>query len=346
MRTFGVLCGFWSTNVGNAFFQLAAQHILQKLFPEDKAMMLADLSGYAFPKKGNHPNSFEMVAEMKMDYVVVIGPFLRREFHTILRPVLEKLAKKGTRIVCLGIGMMQYDDQTTRECKEVLKSLPIDVFTTRDTPTFEKYHDVCSNTFDGVDLAFYLPDLWDNSIYLDIEPYIVMNFDQVPEPKLVEVASGEPLIQLGGATYTLEFQESRRKLAEKNVALQIVERMFASGGVPDNVGPYRILRTDHRYNPILPKKVFAYPSTMSLDIPWPYMAIYASTQATLSNRVHACVATLSFGNPAMLVTKSPRAFLLDRVGAQDIKKGLVKIDMDKLKADKLALEAFIQKSLS
>jgi len=103
--------------------------------------------------------------------------------------------------------------------------------------------------------------------------------------------------------------------------------------------------TNHRYNPMYIKKIYSLPHTYSGDTPFPYWAIYKNSKLTISNRVHACVATLSFGNPAWLFTKSPRAGLLDRVGAGDIKEQPVRIDIPRLQKDKAEMIAFVKQVL-
>jgi hypothetical protein len=70
--------------------------------------------------------------------------------------------------------------------------------------------------------------------------------------------------------------------------------------------------------------------------------LYANTKATFSNRVHACVATLAYGKPAKLFSNSPRAYLLDRLGAVNIRKELIKIDTAWLKQEKSAMIDFLR----
>lgn len=54
------------------------------------------------------------------------------------------------------------------------------------------------------------------------------------------------------------------------------------------------------------------------DYPLDYLAIYKNVKTTYSDRVHACIPTLSFGNKAQLFSKSPRKALFENVGLTDI----------------------------
>lgn len=54
------------------------------------------------------------------------------------------------------------------------------------------------------------------------------------------------------------------------------------------------------------------------DHPDDYLHAYANTKTAYSDRVHATVVALSFGNPAQLFWKSPRATLFDQIDAMNI----------------------------
>ena len=58
---------------------------------------------------------------------------------------------------------------------------------------------------------------------------------------------------------------------------------------------------------------------MVSDYPLDYLFLYKNASETHSDRVHACIPTLSFGNKAQLYSKSPRSALFENVGIYDIK---------------------------
>lgn len=81
-------------------------------------------------------------------------------------------------------------------------------------------------------------------------------------------------------------------------------------------------------------KPFPYSKVISLvkknimisDYPLDYLFLYRHVSETYSDRVHACIPTLSFGNAARLYSDSPRIALFENVGLQNITKELVRIE--------------------
>ena len=73
---------------------------------------------------------------------------------------------------------------------------------------------------------------------------------------------------------------------------------------------------------------------MCSDYPLDYLFIYRNVAATHSDRVHACIPTLSFGNKAQLYSDSPRIALFENVGIDvaEMKRHPVALDADKLKS--------------
>ena len=70
------------------------------------------------------------------------------------------------------------------------------------------------------------------------------------------------------------------------------------------------------------------------DLPDDYLNLYGNCKATYSDRIHACVATLAFGNPARLYSKSERFLLFDRVGLSSIRDNIVSLDRGKIEKEK------------
>lgn len=72
------------------------------------------------------------------------------------------------------------------------------------------------------------------------------------------------------------------------------------------------------------------------DSPLDYLYLYASAKEVHSDRVHACVPTLAFGNPCRLYAKTPRAKLFNRTCKGDITKELCQPnDIDRLQKEEL-----------
>lgn len=337
----GIYAGYWSTNIGNSYFQRGCEYLFRQAFPDANIFFIADEAGYINPKAGNPANSFNSILNIKMDIAVILGPFIRPEVSKIAIPTLLALKKKGIRVIALGVGMMDYQKSTIEYANKVLNEIKPDIFMTRDNPTYEAFSKSCKLAYNGIDLGFFSSDVYGNAPGLDGD-YVTFNFDQLPEPIVSSDQLGEFPFEFNGKGYSLSFNKRRKKFAEKGFLYQIFDGLFLSQKYNESFDGLPIIRTDHRYNPAILKRIYRYPNTIASDIPEPYWAAYKNTKLTISNRVHACVATLSFGNPAWLFTKSPRSYLLDRVGVTDIRRGPITVSTDYLADEKLKMIDFIK----
>jgi len=80
------------------------------------------------------------------------------------------------------------------------------------------------------------------------------------------------------------------------------------------------------------------------DTPWCYFELYGGCDAVYSDRVHACVLGLAYGNKARFLGNTPRVGVLDRVGytTQEEATG---VDMDALSVDKGKVKEFFLKAM-
>jgi len=97
-----------------------------------------------------------------------------------------------------------------------------------------------------------------------------------------------------------------------------------------------IIRTHHScWPPNLKKEYFNFSNTLISDLPTDYLNLYAKTKITYSDRIHACIATLAYGNKAMFFGKnSPRLRMFQRIGAKNITDQPVKLDLKALAKEK------------
>lgn len=340
----GVLTGYWSTNIGNAFFQLGAVYALQKAYPQAHVFPVGDQAGYWSTSKGNPPNSIDYAKHLDLDALVILGPYIRPEMSNIVSDLIRTQHDKGAKIIVLAAGMMQYDQGTIDISRSLMKECPPHIFTTRDTETFDALGDLAEFAFDGVDVATFVSDLYPK-VPTDIEPYIAMNFDQIPEPAIApsNMFSGsvDRTFDFEDQTWNVRHPKRRTELCYKHRAYIFLDSLLGLNTGPARIDDKLIIRTDHRYNPFLMKKNYRAPMMYSGDVPYSYLNIYANADLTISNRVHACVATTAYGNPAMLFTRSPRAYLLKRLGLDRIKDEPQCVDLGFLSDEKAKLIAWL-----
>jgi hypothetical protein len=73
---------------------------------------------------------------------------------------------------------------------------------------------------------------------------------------------------------------------------------------------------------------------MVSENPLDYLFLYNNVKETYTDRVHACIPTLSFGNKAQLFSDSPRIALFENVklDLNEMKSRPVQIDKDVLQS--------------
>jgi hypothetical protein len=94
-----------------------------------------------------------------------------------------------------------------------------------------------------------------------------------------------------------------------------------------------IIYTDHKPYPYYKVSKLAKKNIMCSDYPMDYLFLYRNVSETHSDRVHACIPTLSFGNKAQLYSDSSRIALFENVGLdiEEMKRHPVSLDTERLK---------------
>lgn len=92
-----------------------------------------------------------------------------------------------------------------------------------------------------------------------------------------------------------------------------------------------VFRTHHDCWGPLPTRYINKENTLVSDVPFDYLTLYANANETYSDRVHACIATLTYGNKAKLFSKTPRKSLFKELNVENITQELTKVDMNLLR---------------
>lgn len=347
-----ITTGTWSTNIGNAFFQLGARYIMSQAAPGRAVQLLTDQAGYwQYGKKQEPANSARLLDHVDTAYMVLSGSLLTYSFPELWKQSFEILKRRGTRIILLGVGQFDYSERETALCREFLREYPPYVFVSRDSVTYANFKDLAEHAYDGIDNAYFLPLAYPR-MDLDYSPFVVLNFDKGPEPAcdLVE-ANGDSVwgrpgynscrVPFDSATLDIRFPGYKRfasdHLGKYYGYLAGIAGMKKSK--QQRLGEYLLLRTDHQTNPLCHRKLYYGPGAFAMDVPYGYFALYGNAEMTLSDRIHACVVTMAYGGRAMLFSKSPRAQIIERLGATTIFQRPTTLDLaklDRLRADQIA----------
>lgn len=332
--------GWWSTNIGNSLFQISAKGIFEELGMD--VVSVPDAPGFINVRKGNPTNYFDFNECLDVDYFCIHGPSFRKEFDKIYLQSLSKLSRRGVKVISLGAGCMDYDPSMMKYYQDWIKACNINVITTRDERTYDYLKEAGSKIYSGIDLGFLISYYAPQPAFLNAEKVVCFNFDQIPEPVFQEDTNGVIAIDNTSYSYKKSFSREPRGMAKK---LFPYIRPYLKTFQQREIDGKRIIRLDHRFNPYSRKKIYSDANTFAMDVPDGYLMAYANSQITLSNRVHANVATLSYGNRSMYFSDSKRALLLDRIGLSEIYNRPMSLDQDKLLEEKTKLLEFLKETL-
>ena len=296
--------GGWTTNIGNAFLDYGSMesirqahigadvHLTSVLNRWVAYHMDRGITGRLQKKSMDLSNVLNIQDYGKVDYVTQSGAFLASHWFDLHGDVLLKLKERGVKLIFNGGGMTDttYNEEEIEKTRGWVNKITPYAFISRDEVSFETYKDLAEHSYNGIDCAFFLSDSY-SALQLDTPPYIVKNFDRVAEPDL------------------------------------------------DSLNAYDnrlVIRTHHsfwhNFNPLKYMKMKSYyyglENTMISEIPEDYLNLYANTDGTYSDRVHA-----------------PRSLLFDRINAEDITNKLLEPDMIKIEREKQNQVAFLSEVL-
>jgi hypothetical protein len=152
-------------------------------------------------------------------------------------------------------------------------------------------------------MAFEYYSQYSNNIYNGIDNVFFVNLLDIPLTRTTQ-----------SPYYVVNF-DSRYNAKIKNEVLESIKGK-------------NVVMTDHEPYPYRKIGRLAKQNVMCSDYPLDYLYIYRNTERTYSDRVHACIPTLSFGNEAQLFSDSPRISLFENVG----------IDLELLKSKPITLD--------
>lgn len=293
--------GYWSTNIGNAFYDLGIKELISSLDKEINFHIVSDLQKYAWTRyNSKKAMSFNLCEYYgNIDYLIMSGPMLYADYMNDWKDTLLQVMKEGTKVIFLSVGGSRYTEEEICRVREILRELHLYALFSRDRETYESYKDLFEYSYDGICCGFFIPEYF-KPWKLEINPYVVFDFESYDEPVFVESEEG------------FEFLDSNWKL--KNELKPIHKFWSKFKEYPENAfNGLNILRTKNTCFMPQTKKYYGrniYLSNIATD----YLNIYANAEAVFSDRVHACVGTLAQGVPAMFFGSTRRANLFNRIG--------------------------------
>lgn len=308
----GLFTSVYFNNIGNGFIDLGAEYTITSAKPKDAEFV-------KFSQCAN------FAASVGKQFVIKENPFVNWIWVHIMQKLASKLQDKSYKTVnSLDVfsvaKIVKLDYLIIPGCV-----LTVPFFTIYGGLLETKIRQGCKLIFLGVSGNFYNDyEVQFVSDYLDkLKPYGIISRDsnafnlykkyakytyngidnvffvnRLQLPTLETTESPYVVINLEEPKHKLLKREIERKHEDKN-----------------------IIYTNHKPFPFSKiAKFVKKEKTMISDYPMDYLILYKNAEAVYSDRVHACIPTISFSNDAFLFSDSPRKALFENVGISKMTK--------------------------
>jgi polysaccharide pyruvyl transferase WcaK-like protein len=350
----GLVGGQWAQNVGNAFFNLGGEYVLKRIYGEDQVGFFQDQPNYRTLHnkfKGNPDTYVDFLQYLDIDTFVLQGPVLNGWIRQSWEKLFKTFQQRGIKVVFLSSAFFKFHDREIAAVKSFLEEYPPALISTRDDRSYGILKDWLPGVpkYDGIDSGWFLNRCARPFAKRADVNYIAKNFDRYPEPEILAQDPGPKfntrVVEIEGRDWHLAVPKRLDEASHKGKIKAYFADLFDRRKLPAEFDGRMVVRPEHRFFPHVTHKIYRQPNATASDEPWTYINIYANADFTLSDRVHACVATLAFGNPAMLFTPSPRSALFGRVGIGDIRDRMVTLDLDRLQEEQEAEITWLKEHL-
>ncbi len=309
----------WLTNIGNGFIDKGAEVCIRRAFPSAEIIEVSGFPNYVgyYNSLGvksqlsgitrfdiNKENTLVNIAEIidDVDVAILAGCILDTTIVKYLT-TLKKLRDNDVPIVFIGAGGSSYITSTSKCVQKIIYEIKPAALLTRDTVAYKLYSQYFDFSYDGIDCGFFINEYY--SPPKAKEPFVVATFDSSKEPEIISNyqifrAYHEPFYYAN--MHNILFHISAK------LSTLILGRQYKS----------------------IPKKKNVILSDNIKD----YLFLYANAEEVHSDRVHACVAALSYGNKTKFYADTPRAALFDKLLDKEITKSLISLSRGKLEEEK------------
>ncbi|MFG6589234.1 polysaccharide pyruvyl transferase family protein [Sulfitobacter sp. MOLA879] len=286
-RTIAVENSTWN-NIGDAFYQLSIQRFFSKAFPDATVVSMDGPIERAF-KLGTEKfrsKPFEADYYTNADHYVLSGPIIGRNFMRIYAPRIKSYLASGRSYSLISVRC-SVTGSALEEVREFLEQHPPRAIYTRDPSSLEKLQGLAKMATAGPCFAFFVRMLSGIPEVKPSSPYLAVSVYTSREPRITCSASSG----LSGATVEWQSQPNARFWRY----LQHFEWLNRYQ-TRHEVHGYEFVRPVQGHTPF-PNKLFGKPNAYISYNPLCYLGVLKSSEAVISDRVHAGVTGLSFGRP-------------------------------------------------
>lgn len=318
----GYIGGFWSTNIGNSFYNIGMLWLLRDVLGEKNVHFIPD------PPQVNWPrlkSDYSLIDKLEIDLYIISGPIFGYGIAQIYSNIFDRITRKGGKIGFVSVGAVDYTEDEANFVATFLSKYNVSFIFTRDNETYNLYKNKLeAYVYDGLCTSMFLNDAITPPKVK--EDYVVMNFPYWYEPVIKNI-DGQWLV------------EKRPILSRQNEILGYpIVRLQSAGIIPN----FRLLKTD--------KFLYTRNNMYYSDLPYGYLSIIKSAKYIFSDRVHTCAAGLILGNRCMYIkgqrrSKDGRNNIFLRLGLADIFHKPVALDMLYIESEKTKMKSSLTQAL-
>jgi hypothetical protein len=315
----GMYAGSWPQNIGNAFFDFGAEAIIREAFPDADIYRMGGAVHWMFNNSSR--TRFGIFGKIIRKFTPIHHPVNGNSFEIGQFADIDLLVFPGMSM-CEEFAVNNgptFLEANTRGVAILGLGAGGALYTTREVEKFSEFFNKLQNaaiiTRDEDTFKLFHKSIKKIVSGIDCAFFLP---DYFRAPKLV--ISDYEVVTFDATNPPDDLRHPKNK------------RFFAHH---DLWGP-------------LPKKYTSIKGTIVSDVPEDYLSLYANCGTTYSDRVHACIASLAYGNRAQLFSNTPRKALFAKLNLAGITSRPVKLDQalaDQLKKEQVEKTREVVKEL-
>lgn len=327
----GVENSSWN-NIGDGFYQFSLLRLLEAEFPGHSIRMFdappkRSFKAHRVPSSRIHDTRFGM----DFDVLVFSGPIFGSHFIRDYAALIQRQLERGRQYMLVSV---HGDGSHANEIGDFLRAYPPMLLATRDSATFSRFSAAEYPSYDGVCTASLVAVTCANDVY-NTTPgtdYIAASFYDGYEPDFA--ISRDDAGEISGVDGLEGWAKER--------SWRFVRHLEVIRKYQNEIDGMTIVRPVHDISYPLQHLRFARSNSVLSYNPFIYLSVYKNAKLTVSNRLHAALPTLSFGNPVAYVGATPRNGALERLGFHDHQGTLLRLGRDVVDAEYKALAEAIR----
>lgn len=316
MKSIGLFTGVYFNNIGNAFIDLGAEEVLKaaindefKIVKLSQSQLFASSMGTSFILKENvlfHWLWVKVMSKYANKLQDRSYTFIKSHnvFNLIDFTSLDYLVIPGCVLTIPFIKI--FGDVISRSSKKGAKIIFLGA-----SGNFYTSYEIKYVTKFLEDLKPYAIMTRDSESFKFYSSLSIHSYNGIDNVFFVNRLNIPKLYTTKRPYIVLNFDEPKHRNIKMKLEKEFKDR--------------NIIYTNHKPYSFLNLRKVVKEGVMCSDHALDYLFIYANADAVYSDRVHACIPTLSFGNKCRLFSDSPRIALFESVGLPKIKNELSQI---------------------